>query len=98
MSEAFHYMGIRELSQRLRARETSPVDVITACLARIDKLSHRLNAFATVLADQARENAEDAAAEIKAGNWRGPLHGVPVGVKDFYDLANVRTTAAFEGF
>ena len=98
MNETFHYMSIRELSQRLRARETSPVDVITACLARIDKLGQRLNTFATVLADQARENAEEAAAEIKAGNWRGPLHGVPVGVKDFYDLANVRTTAAFEGF
>ena len=98
MNETFHYMSIRELSQRLRARETSPVDVITACLARIDQLSERLNTFATVLADQARENAEEAAAEIKAGNWRGPLHGVPVGVKDFYDLANVRTTAAFEGF
>jgi len=98
MNETFHYMSIRELSQRLRARETSPVAVITACLARIDQLSERLNTFATVLADQARENAEEAAAEIKAGNWRGPLHGVPVGVKDFYDLANVRTTAAFEGF
>ena len=98
MNETFHYMSIRELSQRLRARETSPVDVITACIARIDQLSERLNTFATVLADQARENAEEAAAEIKAGNWRGPLHGVPVGVKDFYDLANVRTTAAFEGF
>ena len=98
MNETFHYMSIRELSQRLRARETTPVAVITACLARIDQLSERLNTFATVLADQARENAEEAAAEIKAGNWRGPLHGVPVGVKDFYDLANVRTTAAFEGF
>lgn len=98
MNETFHYMSIRELSQRLRARETSPVAVITACLTRIDQLSERLNTFATVLADQARENAEEAAAEIKAGNWRGPLHGVPVGVKDFYDLANVRTTAAFEGF
>ena len=98
MNETFHYMSIRELSQRLRARETTPVAVITACLARIDQLSERLNTFATVLADQARENAEEAAAEIKAGNWRGPLHGVPMGVKDFYDLANVRTTAAFEGF
>jgi aspartyl-tRNA(Asn)/glutamyl-tRNA(Gln) amidotransferase subunit A len=98
MNEAVHYMSIGALSQLLRARETTPVEVINACLVRIDRLAQRLNTFATVLADQAREYAEEAEAEIKAGHWRGPLHGVPVGVKDFYDLAHVRTTAAFEKF
>src|SRR5580765_6615520 len=78
--------------------EMSPVDIVDGCLARIETLNQRLNAFITVLSDEAREHAKAAEAEIKAGKWRGPLHGVPVGVKDFYDTANVRTTAAFETF
>jgi aspartyl-tRNA(Asn)/glutamyl-tRNA(Gln) amidotransferase subunit A len=98
MNETFHYRSIAELSQLLQARRVSPVEIIDACLARIDTLGQRLNTFATVLADQARESAREAEAEIKAGHWRGPLHGLPVGIKDFYDLANIRTTAAFEGF
>ena len=76
----------------------SPVDIVDACLARTETLNQQLNAFITVLSDEAREHAKAAEAEIKAGKWRGPLHGVPVGVKDFYDTANVRTTAAFETF
>ena len=98
MNETFHYRSIAELSQLLQARKVSPVEIIDACLARIDTLGQRLNTFATVLADEARESAREAEAEIKAGHWRGPLHGLPVGIKDFYDLANIRTTAAFEGF
>src|SRR5213080_3869678 len=94
MSEKLYYLGIAQLNARLRAGEVSPVEIVNACLARIDTLNRRLNAFITVLGDQAREDAKRAAAEIKAGQWRGPLHGIPVGIKDFYDTANVRTTAA----
>jgi aspartyl-tRNA(Asn)/glutamyl-tRNA(Gln) amidotransferase subunit A len=57
-----------------------------------------LNAFITVMADDARDQAKAAEAEIKAGKWRGPLHGLPVAVKDFYDTAGVRTTAGVEQF
>jgi Asp-tRNA(Asn)/Glu-tRNA(Gln) amidotransferase A subunit family amidase len=57
-----------------------------------------LNAFITVTADLAHEQARNAEREIRAGHWRGPLHGVPVAVKDFYDTAGIRTTAAFERF
>ncbi|HKB09600.1 MAG TPA: amidase [Vicinamibacterales bacterium] len=89
---------IGDLSQRLRAHDVSAVDIVDACLARIDALNPRLNAFITVLADGARERAQEADRDIRAGNWRGPLHGVPVGIKDFYDTAGVRTTAAFERF
>ena len=74
------------------------MDVVDACLARIEELNPRLNAFITVLNEEAREQARTADADIKAGRWRGPLHGIPVGIKDFYDTAHVRTTAAFEPF
>ena len=91
-------MSIGELSNRIRAKEISPVELINACLERIDKLNPRLNAFITVLGEQACDQAKQAEAEIKAGQWRGPLHGVPVGIKDFYDTAGIKTTAAFEKF
>lgn len=90
--------NIATLHQRVRAREVSPVEVVDACLKRIEELNPHLNAFITVLADQAREQARAADSEIKAGKWRGPLHGIPVGIKDFYDTAGTRTTAAFEHF
>ena len=89
---------IGELSRLIRERTVSPVDVVEACLARADKLNPQLNAFITVMADQARAAAAVAASEVTAGGWRGPLHGVPVAVKDFYDTAGIKTTAAFERF
>ena len=61
-------------------------------------MNGRLHAFITVLYEQAREQAKQADEDIKAGRYLGPLHGIPVGIKDFYDTANVRTTAAFEPF
>jgi len=98
VDEQLHYLNLRDLAARIRTGDVSPIDVIDACLARIEALHPRLNAFITVLADAARERAVEAEAEIRAGAWRGPLHGVPIGVKDFYDTAGVRTTAAFETF
>jgi len=68
------------------------------CLRRIDALQPTLNAFITVTADLAREQARDAERELAGGHWRGPLHGVPVAVKDFYDTAGIRTTAGFDRF
>jgi aspartyl-tRNA(Asn)/glutamyl-tRNA(Gln) amidotransferase subunit A len=98
MKERPYYLSIDRLHQHLGAAEVSPVDIVDACLTRIDRLNQRLNAFITVLAAQAREQAVKAEAEIKAGQWRGPLHGIPIGIKDFFDTAGVRTTAAFERF
>ena len=98
MEEALYYRSIGELTALIRSMEMSPVDIVDACLARIETLNPKLNAFITVSSGEARDHAKAAEAEIKAGRWRGPLHGVPVGVKDFYDTANVRTTAAFEPF
>lgn len=93
-----HYDSISELSKRIREQTVSPVDVVEACLKRIETLNPALNAFITVMADDSREQAKAAEAEIKAGRWRGPLHGVPVAVKDFYDTAGVTTTAGSEQF
>src|SRR6267142_713167 len=89
---------IADVAPRLRARDISAVEVVEACLARIEELQPRLNAFITVLIEQAREQARQADEDIRAGRYLGPLHGIPIGVKDFYDTANVRTTAAFEPF
>jgi aspartyl-tRNA(Asn)/glutamyl-tRNA(Gln) amidotransferase subunit A len=90
--------GIATIHKHVRRQEVSPVEVVKACLKRIEQLNPKLNAFITVLADQALEQARVAEAEIKAAKWRGPLHGIPVGVKDFYDTAGIKTTAAFERF
>src|SRR5262249_41320113 len=78
---------ITTLQERVRTQETSPVEVVNACLKRIEQFNPKLNAFITVLADQALEQARVAEAEIEAAKWRGPLHGIPVGIKDFYDTA-----------
>ena len=72
--------------------EISPVDLVRACLARIDARPE-LNAFITVMADAAHGEAERAAGEIAAGRVRGPLHGIPVSVKDLVDVAGTPTTS-----
>lgn len=87
---------ITEVSRRIREREVSPVRVVQDCLARIEERNAQLNAFITVLADEALDRAAEAEEEIAKGKWRGALHGIPVAIKDFYDTAGVRTTAAFE--
>jgi aspartyl-tRNA(Asn)/glutamyl-tRNA(Gln) amidotransferase subunit A len=91
-------MGIARLSERLRLSQVSPAEIVANCLRRIEQLNPQLNAFITVIAEQAMEQAREAEAELKAGNWRGPLHGIPVAIKDFYDTAGIRTTAGFEHF
>src|SRR5260370_27733573 len=98
MKIALYYSRIRELSKSIRERECSPVEIVEASLKRIEDLNPKVNAFITVLAGQALEQAKIAEAEIRGGNWRGPLHGIPVGIKDFYDTAGIKTTAAFQHF
>jgi aspartyl-tRNA(Asn)/glutamyl-tRNA(Gln) amidotransferase subunit A len=78
----------------LRKRELSPVELTRNCLAQIEKLNPTLNAFITVTAELALALAHDAEAEILRGHWRGPLHGIPLALKDLIDTAGIRTTAA----
>src|SRR5271169_6907336 len=85
---------ISELGQRLRRREISPVQVTQDCLSRIEKLDPALNAFITVMTESALAEARTAEAEIARGEWRGPLHGVPIALKDLIDTAGVLTTSA----
>jgi len=87
-------LTISELAPRLRRREISPVEITEACLERIEKLNPVLNAFITVTAESALAEARAAEIAIGKGEWRGPLHGVPVALKDLIDTAGVRTTAA----
>ena len=86
--------SILETSELLRKGAVSPVELTNECLARIEKLNPTLNAFITVTADSALAEARQAESEIRQGQWRGPLHGVPLGLKDLIDTAGVRTTAA----
>jgi aspartyl-tRNA(Asn)/glutamyl-tRNA(Gln) amidotransferase subunit A len=87
-------MTISELSQRIRRREVSPVEVTRECLCRIEKLNPRINAFITVMAESALVEARVAEEEISQGKWRGPLHGIPIALKDLIDTTGVRTTSA----
>jgi aspartyl-tRNA(Asn)/glutamyl-tRNA(Gln) amidotransferase subunit A len=90
----FAFLSISELSELIRTRKVSPVEVTRATLQRIEKLNPILNAYITVTSEQAMKSAQDAEKEIQQGKWRGPLHGVPVALKDLFDTAGVRTTAA----
>src|ERR1700731_1706831 len=87
-------MSIREVADLVRRKKVSPVELTTACLARIDRFNPALNAFITITAESAMQQARDAEAEVQRGKWRGPLHGVPIALKDLFDTAGVRTTAA----
>ena len=85
---------IQQLGQQVRDRLISPVELARDCLARIENFNPKLNAFITVVADSALDEARRAEQEIQHGNYRGPLHGIPIGLKDILDTAGIRTTAA----
>lgn len=90
---ALHHLTIAEASRRIARGKLSPVDLVEASLARIEALNPRLNAFILVLADRARRAARRAHAAIRAGDRVGPLHGIPLGLKDIYETKGIRTTA-----
>ena len=93
-----HFLSISEAGKRIQQQKLSPVELVTGCLKRIERLDPKLNAFITVTGEQALREAQKAEREINNGGWKGPLHGIPVGVKDMFDTAGIRTTAAFERF
>lgn len=86
--------SILETSELLRKGTVSPVELTNECLARIEHLNPALNAFITVTAESALNQASQAEGEIRRGKWRGPLHGIPLALKDLIDTAGVLTTAA----
>jgi aspartyl-tRNA(Asn)/glutamyl-tRNA(Gln) amidotransferase subunit A len=86
------YLTIAEAARLIERRELSPVDLVDSRLDRIARLDGKLNSFIRVLGDEARRDARAAEAEIAAGKYRGPLHGIPIGLKDIYETAGVATT------
>ena len=86
------YLSATELGEKIAARDVSSVEATEAYLERIAQLDGNYASYITVTADRAREDAKRADSEIAAGNRRGPLHGVPVAVKDQFDTAGIPTT------
>ena len=91
-------LSLAETAEQIRNRKLSSAELTRGCLDRIERLNPVLNAFITVTAELALEQAMQADAEIAAGKWRGPLHGIPIALKDLIDVAGVRTTAASNQF
>ena len=87
------WLTLEEAAERVRRKQVSCVALTRACLDRIEKLNPRLNACITVTGDSALAQARELDAELRAGHWRGPLHGIPIALKDLIDTAGVRTTA-----
>ena len=84
---------IAELGPMLQRRDISSRELTDACLQRIDEVNPKLNSFITVAAKSARDEATQADSEIKAGHYRGPLHGIPISIKDVFATKDLRTTA-----
>ena len=92
------YMSAGDLSKLVQSQEVSPVEIIDAHLARIEETEPVLNSFITLLANESRAAARQAEKDIQAGRYKGPLHGIPVGLKDLYNTGGVRTTSGSKIF
>ena len=93
-SEDLSRLSLADASARIRAGTVTPTQLTEACLARVQIYNHKLNAFITVLREQALAQARELEAEQRAGRFRSPLHGIPIALKDNIDTAGIRTTAA----
>jgi aspartyl-tRNA(Asn)/glutamyl-tRNA(Gln) amidotransferase subunit A len=86
------FLTIVEAGRLIEGKELSPIELIESRIDRITRLDSSLNSFICVLAEQALAEARAAEAEITSGHYRGPLHGIPIGLKDLYETAGVATT------
>ena len=93
MSADLAYLGLAEAAELIRAKKLSPVEYATALLARIERHDGKYNAFIALTPERALKAARAAEAEITAGRWRGPFHGVPYALKDIIDVEGLATTA-----
>jgi amidase len=89
-----HWKSLTELAGLIRSGSISPAEVVTSALDRIERLDGALHSFITVLGDRAVEQAKRAEREILEGRYRGPLHGVPIAIKDLCYTKGIRTTCA----
>src|SRR5665213_2798990 len=93
MSDELYFLTMAEAAKLLKSKALSPVELTQAILSRIDDIDPRLDSYLLVTRDEALHQAQDAEQEIMAGRWRGPLHGIPYGLKDIIETAGIRTTA-----
>src|SRR5206468_2261041 len=84
---------IHQAAEQIRTRKLTPLDLLDQCLARVDQLESKVRAWVFVARDEAREQAEKLTKELDRGQYRGPLHGIPVGVKDIFDVFDWPTAA-----
>ncbi|MGW4091555.1 amidase [Nocardia sp. NPDC004750] len=87
-------LSLTAAATAIAAGQLSPVELVGSVLERVELVEPRLNAYVTITAERARSAAQQAAEEIAAGHIRGPLHGIPMGLKDLIDVAGVATTAS----
>ena len=92
MSDDLCFLSIAEASEAIRTRKLSPVELTQAHLDRIERVDHKVHAFITITADRALDDARRAEAEIEAGDYRGPMHGIPYSLKDNIETAGILTT------
>ena len=90
----FSLLSVRQLSEKIKTNEISPIDLVGFCFDRIRKFNPLLNAFITIIDEEdAYNDARIAEREISQGNYRGPLHGIPFSIKDIIYVKDVRCTA-----
>ncbi len=87
------YLSIKQAADDVRTGLATPTELVEEALARIDQLDGEIRAFVTVMREEALAQAEEAERELRSGLFRGPLQGIPVGVKDLMAVKGARTTA-----
>jgi len=87
------YMSAVDMAQAIRTRKLSPVEVVNAVLSRIERLNPKINAYCTLLVESAKKQAREAEAKVMKEGELGPLHGIPVSIKDLTYTKGVRTTS-----
>lgn len=92
MGQDIFYMGLVDIAKKIHQQEISSVEVTQRLLERINDLDHKVLSYVTILKEQALEAAKKADLEIAQGNIRGPLHGVPLALKDLFDMVDIPTT------
>src|SRR5271156_2797307 len=93
MADELAFLTIAEAARLIEQKQLSPVELTTALIRRTEALDPQLNAYLLLTADRALDQARQAEREIVAGSYRGPLHGIPFGLKDIYATAGIRTTS-----